>query len=99
MDILQIIQRIPNPRPWSEGEKIPWNEPGFSRRMLREHLSQEHDAASRRFETNRPSRGMDPEGVGSLGHPSRVGLRLVACSMAGEPQTGYPVPYIHFARR
>ena len=51
MDIQQIIQRNPNPRPWSEGEKIPWDEPGFSRRMLREHLSQEHDAASRRFET------------------------------------------------
>jgi hypothetical protein len=29
--------------------KIPWNEPEFSRRMLREHLSQEHDRASRRF--------------------------------------------------
>jgi cyclopropane fatty-acyl-phospholipid synthase-like methyltransferase len=28
--------------------KIPWNEPDFSRRMLREHLSQDHDAASRR---------------------------------------------------
>jgi len=41
----------PVPGPWSEGEKIPWDEPGFSRRMLREHLSQEHDAASRRAET------------------------------------------------
>jgi SAM-dependent methyltransferase len=30
---------------------LPWNEPGFSQRMLSEHLSQEHDAASRRFET------------------------------------------------
>jgi len=30
--------------------EIPWNDPDFSRRMLQEHLSQEHDAASRRFE-------------------------------------------------
>lgn len=35
-------------QPWAEGEKIPWNDPAFSARMLREHLTQEHDAASRR---------------------------------------------------
>jgi len=46
----QIIQRVQNPEPWSEGEKIPWNDPGFSERMLSQHLSQEHDLASRRFE-------------------------------------------------
>ena len=45
-----LTRRVP-PVPWEEGEKIPWNEPGFSRRMLREHLSQEHHLASRRFET------------------------------------------------
>lgn len=39
------------PAPWSTAfSNIPWNEPGFSRRMLAEHLSQSHDAASRRFE-------------------------------------------------
>ena len=27
------------PEPWDEGDNIPWNEPGFSRRMLREHLT------------------------------------------------------------
>ena len=37
--------------PWSPGGKIPWHEPAFSARMLREHLSQQHDRASRRFET------------------------------------------------
>jgi SAM-dependent methyltransferase len=37
-----------HPAPWSEGEKIPWNDPDFSRRILREHLTQKHDAASRR---------------------------------------------------
>lgn len=51
MDLMDIIHRQGVPAPWSEGEKIPWNEPGFSRRMLLEHLSQEHDAASRRTET------------------------------------------------
>jgi SAM-dependent methyltransferase len=36
-------------QPWAEEEKIPWDDPAFSARMLREHLSQQHDAASRRF--------------------------------------------------
>ena len=49
MNLIDIVNRTPTPSPWAEGEKIPWNEPGFSARMLREHLSQEHDAASRRF--------------------------------------------------
>ncbi|MBN1486482.1 MAG: methyltransferase domain-containing protein [Anaerolineae bacterium] len=50
MKLLDIVQRVAIPVPWSEGEKIPWNEPGFSQRMLKEHLSQEHDSASRRLE-------------------------------------------------
>lgn len=50
MELLDIIRRTTQPEPWSEGEHIPWNEPGFSRRMLAEHLSQAHDAASRRTE-------------------------------------------------
>lgn len=50
MNLLEIINRTPSPTPWSEGDNIPWHDPGFSRRMLREHLTQEHDAASRRFE-------------------------------------------------
>ena len=37
------------PKPWAEGDNIPWYEPDFSKRMLHEHLSQRHDAASRRF--------------------------------------------------
>ena len=49
MQLVGLISRSPRPAPWAEGEKIPWNDPGFSARMLREHLSQEHDAASRRF--------------------------------------------------
>jgi SAM-dependent methyltransferase len=49
MDLRDIIERRVPPEPWAEGENIPWDEPGFSGRMLAEHLSQEHDAASRRF--------------------------------------------------
>jgi SAM-dependent methyltransferase len=48
MTIEEIVRRKSEPEPWSEGEKIPWNEPEFSERMLREHLSQKHDLASRR---------------------------------------------------
>ena len=47
--MLDLVQRQAVPEPWAEGEKIPWNDPGFSQRMLAEHLSQAHDMASRRF--------------------------------------------------
>ena len=48
MDLNDVVRRRMDPAPWTEGEKIPWNDPDFSRRMLREHLTQKHDAASRR---------------------------------------------------
>lgn len=35
---------------WSGDYKIPWDDPAFSRRMLAEHLTQDHDMASRRLE-------------------------------------------------
>ena len=50
MNLMQLIARIETPEPWSEGEKIPWNDSQFSERMLKHHLTQEHDLASRRFE-------------------------------------------------
>ncbi len=46
--LLNVVHRKKVPKPWEEAEKIPWNDPDFSRRMLKEHLSQKHDAASRR---------------------------------------------------
>lgn len=49
MQIADIVKRSREPSPWVDADKIPWHEPGFSGRMLREHLSQEHDLASRRF--------------------------------------------------
>jgi SAM-dependent methyltransferase len=50
MQILDILRESCPPAPWAQGDNIPWNEPGFSERMLREHLSQAHDLASRRRE-------------------------------------------------
>jgi SAM-dependent methyltransferase len=44
-----LLQRKPI-IPFAPGTRIPWNDPVFSARMLREHLSQVHDRASRRFE-------------------------------------------------
>jgi len=51
--LINVVHREMVPKPWAEGEKIPWNDPEFSRRMLKEHLSQKHDAASRRTTTIR----------------------------------------------
>ncbi|MFO7562621.1 MAG: class I SAM-dependent methyltransferase [Enhygromyxa sp.] len=47
---LQTIVERKAPRAWSRGYKLPWADCEFSERMLEQHLSQEHDAASRRFE-------------------------------------------------
>jgi len=43
-----LVEREATPMPWTEGDTIPWDEPAFSQRMLQEHLSQNHDWASRR---------------------------------------------------
>ena len=48
MDLLEFVKRSGVPDAWERDGKIPWHEPGFSGRMLAEHLSQEHDGASRR---------------------------------------------------
>ena len=50
MKLTDLVYRASPPAPWAEGEKIPWHDAAFSERMLAEHLSQAHDAASRRFE-------------------------------------------------
>lgn len=48
--LLDIVRREALGTP-AEDRKIPWDNPEFSARMLREHLSQDHDLASRRTET------------------------------------------------
>ena len=50
MNLLELVRRPPVLESGTEGEKIPWHEPAFSKRMLEEHLSQSHDLASRRSE-------------------------------------------------
>ncbi|MBP6471169.1 MAG: methyltransferase domain-containing protein [Chloroflexi bacterium] len=44
----RIYNRPERPTPWAYGGNLPWNDPAFSERMLREHLDQSHGAASRR---------------------------------------------------
>jgi SAM-dependent methyltransferase len=43
----RIFRRPTRPVPWVGGGNLPWNEPDFSRRMLREHLDESHGAATR----------------------------------------------------
>ncbi len=49
MNLNDVIERPPL-KPWQGRNKIPWDDPAFSERMLREHLDQSHDLASRRAE-------------------------------------------------
>lgn len=47
-DILWRLYNRPDPpQPWVDGGNLPWNEPSFAQRMLKEHLDQSHGAASR----------------------------------------------------
>ncbi len=49
MKLAEIFDEKANAKSlWQGKYKIPWDEPEFSKRMLTEHLSQEHDLASRR---------------------------------------------------
>lgn len=42
------IYNRPDPPPlWRDGGSLPWNDPVFSQRMLREHLDESHGAATR----------------------------------------------------
>ncbi len=43
----KIYCRPDRPEPWAHGGNLPWHEPAFSERMLREHLDDAHGAASR----------------------------------------------------
>ena len=44
----RIYNRPDRPVPFAYGGNLPWDEPEFSARMLREHLTQDHGAASRK---------------------------------------------------
>lgn len=94
MKLEDIIRRAVPPTPWAEGDTVPWHEPGFSRRMLAEHFSQEHDAASRRTETiDRHVAWIHDELL--AGRPSRVldlgcgpGLYMERLARLGHTVTG-----------
>lgn len=43
----RLYRRPPQPQAWQGGGNLPWNDPAFSARMLREHLDESHSAASR----------------------------------------------------
>ncbi|MEW5986255.1 MAG: class I SAM-dependent methyltransferase [Chloroflexota bacterium] len=43
----RIYRRPSRPQPWAQGGNLPWDDPAFSERMLREHLDESHGAASR----------------------------------------------------
>ncbi|HMN61180.1 MAG TPA: class I SAM-dependent methyltransferase [Anaerolinea sp.] len=107
MNLMDLINRPPRPAPWAEGDNIPWNEPGFSRRMLKEHLSQDHDAASRRFEViDRHVAWMHRDLLG--GKPARIldlgcgpGLYAQRLAMLGHRVTGidFGPASLEYARR
>ena len=50
MNLIDLLRRASVRAPWTEGSEIPWHAPEFSERMLHEHLSRQHDAASRRLQ-------------------------------------------------
>jgi SAM-dependent methyltransferase len=43
----RVYNRPQRPQPWVYGGNLPWDEPAFAARMLREHLDESHGAASR----------------------------------------------------
>jgi SAM-dependent methyltransferase len=107
MHLTDLVHRTPNLQPWAEGEKIPWNEPAFSARMLKEHLSQQHDAASRR--TIRIKKHVDWINKFVLGgKPSRIldlgcGPGLYAARLASHGHTCHGIDFspasIDYARQ
>ena len=71
MKLTDLVQRSTPPGPWLEADNIPWDEPAFSERMLREHLSQHHDRASRRsHRIEQQVRWLHEEVLGAM--PSRL---------------------------
>ncbi len=50
LSLNDVVTRTSPPVPWDEGDNIPWDDHDFSKRMLAEHLTQDHDLASRKTE-------------------------------------------------
>jgi SAM-dependent methyltransferase len=76
----QLPSRTIPPLPWAEADNIPWNDPAFSERMLREHLSQAHDAASRRlFIIQKHIDWMSAQAEQALGRPGPYRILDLGC--------------------
>jgi len=106
MATAHLTDRQSPPEPWSLDDNIPWNDPAFSEEMLKWHLSQEHEAPSRRLETiDRQVRWIDSAVLRK--HPSRVldlgcgpGLYLQRLALLGHECAGidYSPASIAYAR-
>ena len=46
MNLEDLINRKCPPEPWEDGDKIPWYDPGFSERMLKERFWNESQRAT-----------------------------------------------------
>lgn len=71
MELSDLVNRSKSPLPWAEGDNIPWDDPAFSWRMLKEHLCQDHDHASRRLDKIEKQVGWIHHKLLS-GHPTRI---------------------------
>ncbi len=99
-------RRLP-PIPWTEGDNIPWQDPGFSQRMLVEHLSQAHDLASRRSSSIEAQVSCVAERLRGLDHASVLDLAcgpgLYLHRLARQGHRGYGIGFspaaIDYARR
>lgn len=94
LSLLDLVNRTSPPAPWSEGDNIPWNDPEFSKRMLAEHLSQDHDLASRRAEKIEAQvaqivRDLPPPPAPLLDLACGPGLYLNRLAAAGYPGVGF----------
>jgi len=92
MTLHELIERSAFPDNWDNWAKIPWNDPGFSERMLANHLSQDHDWASRTnsiIETQVAFiHGRLPKGAAILDLGCGPGLYTEKLRALGHPCTG-----------
>jgi len=82
------------PRPFDPGVELNWGDPVVSRRLLREHLDQSHDGASRRLRTvdehvRRLQRLLPQPSAHVLDAACGPGLYSVRLAAAGHHVTGH----------